>query len=184
MEKSLPKVKKIKVTNVVAGQEHEKELIVTKMPLGRGAEFLRELAKIPKTIENIAKMMFGEPVKTADFVEAAKQRAQDPEQAEKIAASFGDDISNNDLIEAVFALPSILVEHWDDLVNLLAIASEIPVEELRKLDIDEATTVIFAVIEVNNFFGIGDRYREMLGRKKAAQQAMTIPQHGKRNKTG
>jgi len=177
---SLPKRKWIEVSDLSGDEETVKNFIVDKMPIGRYSEFWQELSKIPKTISNIVKMLFNEPVTKEDFRAAATERGDD-EHAEEIAKS--EEITNNQLIEAVFALPEILTEHWDDLVSALAIASGIDEKDLRQLDLDEGVQVIEAVIEVNNFFGVGDRCRELMGRKQAAQQAqMTVPNKRKAKK--
>jgi len=170
---SLPKRKWVEVSDLEGEEEAVKNFVVDKMPIGRYGAFWQELSKIPKTISNIVKMLFNEPITKDDFQAAAAERG-DHEQAQEIAKSG--EISNDQLIDAVFALPEILTEHWDDLVSALAIASGIGEDELRKLDLDEGVQVIEAVIEVNNFFGIGNRCQELMGRKQAAQQnPMTVP---------
>ncbi len=176
-EKSLPKVKDITVSTFEGGKQQDKTLTVIKMPLGRYTQFFTELEKIPETIKVITKMFFGEGADKEGFAEAAKERG-DEEGAEKIEAA--DEVTNEQMIEAIFQLPSILTKHWGDLVELLAIASGLPKDDIEQLDLDEATTVVMAVVEVNNFFGIGNRYKELLFRKEA--QRMTVPQKKKNKK--
>jgi len=150
------------------------------MPLGRYGQFMEELEKIPGTIKTVAKMFLGDSVQKEDFQKAAEERG-DNDHAEQIAQDS--EITNDQMIEAVFAIPGILTKHWNDLVTLLSIASGVSEEDLKNIDLDEATQVVVAVIEVNNFFGIGDRYLEIMGRKANAQMgAMTVPQAPKKKR--
>lgn len=167
---SLPKIKEINVSTFEGGKQQEKTLTVMKMPLGRYAQFFEELEKIPETIKSIVKMFFGEGADKESFSKAASERG-DEKEAQEIKES--DDVTNDQMIEAIFALPSILTKHWNDLVALLSIASGIDKKELEDIDLDEATMVVVAIIEVNNFFGIGNRYKEILNRK--IQNQMTVP---------
>ncbi len=167
---SLAKIKQVTVSDISDGTQKEKVLTVRKMPLGDMAEFFRELSKIPKTLGTVAKLLLGDskkPVTKADFVEAAEERGE-------VITNDGE-VSNDDIIDAVLSLPEILADNWDNLIKPLSLMSGVTIEDLIPLDFDEATVVIVAAIEVNNFFGIGDRYRELLGRKKLAQAAMTVP---------
>ena len=178
--KSLPKIKKVVVSEISGEQQLERILVVSKMPLGRYGQFMQELEKIPETLKAVTKMFLGDGTKKEDFQKAAEERG-DSEQAKEISQS--DEVTNDQMIEAVFSIPGILTKHWDDLVMMLSIASGVEEEVLRKIDLDEATQVVVAVIEVNNFFGIGDRYLEIMGRKANAQRgAMTVPQAPKKKR--
>ncbi len=73
-------------------------------------------------------------------------------------------------LDAMLEIPTILAKHWTEVVGLLAIASGIEKKRLEDLDLDEATMIVEAVIEVNNFFGIKDRYDKMMMRKVIAEK--------------
>ncbi len=171
---SLNKIQQVKVSDIVDGQQLEKVLTVQKMPLGRHAEFFREIGKVPKTLSSLAKLFFGDSRKPAtkeDFAEAAEERGDE--------ISDSEDLSTEDIIDALVVLPDILADNWEDLIKAFSLLSGVAVEDLEPLDLDEATAVIVAAVEVNNFFGIGDRYRELLARKRLAQTQMTAPRKRK-----
>ncbi len=160
---SLPKVKTLTVTGVEG--TGETTLTISKMPLGRYATFLTELAKIPKTLSGIVKLFFDQPDATKVVLEGA---VEDGVVETKPAKQ--DEISDEQFLEIIMSLPDILVNNWEDLIKLLHIASGIPEEEVRKLDLDEAVQVVVVVIEVNNFFGIKDRYQTLLEKVAISEQ--------------
>jgi len=153
MSVSLPKFKELTLSTIDGmGKE---DFVVTKMPLGRYNEFLLEAAKIPKSISGIVKMFLGESAE-GDL----------PEETDAF-------------LDAMLEIPTILAKHWTEVVGLLAIASGIEKKRLEDLDLDEATMIVEAVIEVNNFFGIKDRYDKMMMRKviaeKKQKRSMPVP---------
>lgn len=145
--KSHNKKKTVEYTDV-SGEEI-RTAVVRKMPLGRYAELFEGLKEIPQTISGVTKMLLG--------VRPEKEDLPDTEDP---------------VIDAFMAVPAILAQHWNDLVKLLSIASEISEDEIAVMDLDEAASVVFAIIEVNNFFGIKGRYQALMTRmlQQAAQQ--------------
>ncbi len=147
MSKSLPKIKKVEVSDVSGDTEAVKTLTVKKMPLGRYAAFWVEVAKIPKTVSGLLKALMGSG------------------NMQKLATDLEETLNDPDapvddpVIDFLLELPNILVAHWEDLITIISIATGIEEEELNQIDIDEAVTVIMAAIEVNNFFGVRDRAR-------------------------
>jgi hypothetical protein len=147
MSKSLPKIKKVEVSDVSGDIEAVKTLTVKKMPLGRYAAFWVEVAKIPETIGGLVKALMG----SGDM--------------QKLAADLEETLNDPDapiddpVIDFMLKLPGILAAHWGDLISIVSIATGIEEEELNQIDVDEAVNVIMAAIEVNNFFGVRDRAR-------------------------
>ena len=164
MSQSLGKTKTITIIKIdEAKNETEKDLLVTKMPLGRYEPFLRELSKIPKTISGIVKVLFGDGQEGMKDIEAGKEE-QNQQEIEK---------SEDPFIDAILSLPLILADHWGDLISLVSMASGIDEEEISEIDADEAMQIIVAIIEINNFFGLKDRYQTLLLNYAAANQKQT-----------
>lgn len=174
MSKSLPK--RITINTFDSGG-NEIELVITNMPIGRYAAFLDELAKIPKSLSGVVKMLFDEKPTQEELDEFGQALVSDGE-----TESTGDNV-----VDALLELPIILAKHWSSLVKLLSIASDIPEEDLEVVDLDTAVQVVIAVVDVNNFFGIRDRYQDFMVKKAIASrkqnQKMSAPTK-KNRKTG
>ncbi len=151
MSKSLPKRIEVKYTDM-AGEE-EKTAIVTKMPLGRYSQFFKDAEEIPQTVSEIAHLLFGGKVKEENLPDT-----EDP------------------VVDFFLEIPKILTKHWQDLINLLSLASGVDKSELEMMDLDEASQVAMAVVEVNNFFGIKGHYQGMMTRQlnKLIQNHQTL----------
>ena len=172
MSQSLGKTKTITIIKIdEAKNETEKDLLVVKMPLGRYEPFLRELSKIPKTISGIVKLLFGDGQEGMKDIKNGKEE-QDRQKSEQPEDPF---------IDAILSLPLILADHWGDLISLVSMASGIDEEEISEIDADEAMQIIIAIIEINNFFGLKDRYQTLLlnyatvNQKQAGKAPMSIP---------
>lgn len=118
--KSLKKVKEVTIVNT---EGEEKIFKIKKMPLGRYAEAIEELERIPGLVGQFTNM---------ETEEVFKQ------------------------------LPKIISTSWMDIVGLLSVATKIDKEFLEEeVDLDEGIDLVQAVIEVNNFFGLGRKLSEM-----------------------
>lgn len=101
----------------------DNELIIKKLPIGRYAELLRQLKKLPKVLKTL------------------------PE------------INTSTILEA---LPDILAESEDDFFGLINIATDIPVDELKKYGLNEIVDIVIAVFEVNQYKEVYEKIKKAL----------------------
>ncbi len=154
MSVSLPKVKTITITG--PGGVGEDVLTIAKMPIGRYSSLLLEAAEIPKSVKGIAKMLFGEKASPEEVPE-----------------------DTDEFIDFILEIPALLAQNWSDIISLVSIASGVEKSKLETVDIDEATVILEAVMDVNNFFGVRERYSRTMSRRamdsKLPKQKMTAP---------
>lgn len=60
-------------------------------------------------------------------------------------------LRNQDSETVIEILPNLIGESLPDFIDILTIATPLKKEEIEQMGIDEATKVILAIIEVNNF---------------------------------
>lgn len=140
---SLPKIKKITVSTITPeGEQGEKVLTVTKMPLGRYSQFLKKISGVPDSISENVRKLFGE---TLD---------KDGQPAD----------TSDPVTDTILQLPVILAKHWPDLISILSIASGVPEKDVADLDFSEGTMLFEAIVEVNDFFGAASRLQQIAAR--------------------
>ena len=65
-------------------------------------------------------------------------------------------------------IPNLLCKSWQEMIGILSIASGLPEEKfMNEIGLEEAVDIIGAVIEVNNFFGIAGKLRNLLPQYQA-----------------
>lgn len=136
------------------GEIVESVLTITKLPLGRYAQFLQKLAEIPATISNSVKLLFGDALGLGPGAPAGEV---DP------------------MLDVALHLPAILAQHWNDLVGLLSVASGVSEEVLSSIGLNEALQIVRAIISVNDFFDTGGHLREMAAMIKGKKEAKKGP---------
>lgn len=114
------------------------------------------------------------------------------QELEKLPAVL-EQITSQSTDEIVQQLPAILATSWSDVVGIISIATGVSKAELEEeIGLDEAVSLVTAVIEVNNFFSVAqnlgklrDVWQERAAQYNRAQLIKAVEKSGKRTgKTG
>ena len=111
-------------------QINNKEVTVSKLPLGKYAEVLNALDKLPEKVSGL------------------------------------DKVSEDKLFSL---LPKMIADSFPELLKIISIASDVPVEELsNEYGLDDVTLLLKGIFEVNDFDSVRKNIQGLLGKKPRA----------------
>lgn len=99
-----------------------KEVIIKKLPIGRYAELIKQLKKLPKHVQSLP------------------------------------NLDNATIVEN---LPTIIEESQDDLFGLISVATELKIEDIKVLGLNEVVDLVIAVIEVNQYKEVFEKIKKL-----------------------
>jgi len=109
-------------------QINNKEVTVSKLPLGKYAEVLNALDKLPEKVSGL------------------------------------DKVSEDKLFSL---LPKMIADAFPELLMIVSIASDVPVEELsNEYGLDDVTLLIKGIFEVNDFGLVIKNFQSLLSKKR------------------
>ena len=109
-------------------QINNKEVTVSKLPLGKYAEVLAALDKLPEKVSGL------------------------------------DKVSEDKLFSL---LPKMIADSFPELLKIISIASDVPVEELsNEYGLDDVTLLIKGIFEVNDFGLVIKNFQSLLSKKR------------------
>jgi hypothetical protein len=73
-------------------------------------------------------------------------------------------------------LPTLFAKATPDVIKIVAIMAEMPVEEAEELGFDEATDIFLASIEVNNYEKVFANIKKIMARWSQSNKAPKLPQ--------
>jgi len=111
-------------------QINNKEVTVSKLPLGKYAKILAALDKLPEKVSGL------------------------------------DKVSEDKLFSL---LPKMIADSFPELLKIISIASDVPVEELsNEYGLDDVTLLLKGIFEVNDFDSVRKNIQGLLGKKPRA----------------
>lgn len=81
-------------------------------------------------------------------------------------------LENLKIDDIVLMLPEIAGDSMPDLINIVAIATKLPADEVGKMGLDEIIKLVEAVYQVNNFAGVIEVLKKALAHP-AVKSAVT-----------
>jgi hypothetical protein len=64
--------------------------------------------------------------------------------------------------EIIAKLPALIGDCLPDIINILNIATDLKVEEINELGLDETTRLVMAIVEVNNFGEVFENIKKVM----------------------
>lgn len=110
---------------------NEKEVEIKKIPIGKFADLMMVIDKLPNTVMDIL---------SQDGVK---------------------DINNLSNAEMLGKIPKLLAKSQDEVFNLVSVASGVPKKEFKEMDPEEFLDVLETLIEVNNIQTLIDRVKNL-----------------------
>lgn len=82
-----------------------------------------------------------------------------------------DNLENSAIVSK---LPNIIADAFPDFVNLITIATDLTKEEVEEMGLDEATKVVLAVIEVNQYREVYENIKKAMARPDQINKAQGL----------
>jgi len=80
------------------------------------------------------------------------------------------EFANKSSDQVLAQLPSIIGECWDDAINILVIATDLKKEEIEQMGLADATRLITAIAEVNDYSVVMETIKKALARPALQKQ--------------
>lgn len=113
------------------------------------------------SLNSLDEVVIVEPIPLGKYPELLRSIEKLPQHLSDFGSMSEDQI--------VAKLPNIIAESYSDVSKLLSIVTNLSEDQISRLSLDEATDIVLAIIEVNQFTNIFGKVKKALARPKTKE---------------